>query len=141
MKIPKGEKVSIRINGELIVLDIHKEFTVGDDVTPLAEHYAYLVSLKSRLYRLLKERELTKDKYYYVQFLIIKDDSTLDTPKSNEWVKAEIYEDEEYLNLLEQYNQTEVNYKTISDLVKTYDHKIGLARTLMANERKESYLS
>jgi len=142
MRVPKGEKISLRINGDLIVLDIAKEFSLEErEVKPLSKYFAYLVGLKARLYRLLKERELEKDKYYYTQFLIIKDDDTLDYPKSNEWVKAEIMEDEKYLELLEIYNQTEINYKVIVDVVKAYEIKISMARALMSMERTEKYLS
>jgi hypothetical protein len=141
MRVPKGEKITLRINGELIILDIAKEFSLDQDVRPLPKSFAYLVSLKARLYRLLKEREREKDKYYYTQFLIIKDDDTLDYPKSNEWVKAEILEDEGYLDLLELYNQTEINYKIIVDLVKAFEIKVSMARAIMTMERNEKYLS
>jgi len=139
MRIPKGQKVHIRINGELITLDINKDFSIEEGVELLPKFLAYLVSLKSRLYKLKLERDFDRDKYYYEQFLYLKD---LDgEPRANEWVKAEIFSDEKYLERVELANQTDYNYRLVYDLVRAYEAKITIAKVQHSEKWSERKLS
>jgi len=138
MRVPKDEKISFRIKGELFVLDIHKEFTVDPDkLGVLPRNYAYFKELEARTLERLRATELEKDRYYASQFLVIKEDGDKNRPPSDKWVNSEILEDEEYLALLEKSNQAYINYKKVAGLVRSYQTFIDVSRTLVANAREE----
>jgi hypothetical protein len=143
MKIPDNYSITLRVNNELVKLNLKKEFSLTQDsLEESPPILGYLVGLQSEVLTALNKSRLARDRYYARQWLIIKDDDGpfQGRPPSDEHCKQEIMDDEVYIDLRVKYEKEKEYYELVTNLIDTYKIRIEVLRTLAANRRKETQL-
>jgi hypothetical protein len=138
MKRDLIKNINIRVDGELFTINLDSEFRVDEDnAQELPINLAFLVGLQGRLMTSLNKARRERDKFFAKRFMLIKEDPINGKAQSDEWVKQEIEDEEEYQDLRLVYDNAQEYYTIVKGLITAYQEKVNLLRTIAADRRKE----